>query len=152
MRRWQMRHLTAMHGCASAPRSNNLVQVPIAIVGCGGMGGRHLRALGALQESGMSNVDLVAVCDTREENAIFMADNAEQMLGKRPKVFISMADMKKNLPDIEAVSITTDSGSHHLVAEMAFDLGTTFSPKNHSPSPYAVATGCLRRPGGAERC
>ena len=118
-----MRHLTAMHGCASAPGSNNLVQVPIAIVGCGGMGGRHLRALGALQESGMSNVDLVAVCDTREENAIFMADNAEQMLGKRPKVFISMADMKKNLPDIEAVSITTDSGSHHLVAEMAFDLG-----------------------------
>ncbi len=40
--------------------------IPIAIVGAGGMGGRHLRALGALYESGMANVELVAVCDTRK--------------------------------------------------------------------------------------
>ena len=87
------------------------------------MGGRHLRALGALYESGMANVELVAVCDTREENAVHLANNAEQMLGKRPQVFTSMEDMKKKRPDIEAVDITTDSGSHHLVAEMAFNLG-----------------------------
>ncbi|MGB1748823.1 MAG: Gfo/Idh/MocA family protein, partial [Dehalococcoidia bacterium] len=31
--------------------------------------------------------------------------------------------MRQKRPDIEAVDITTDSGSHHLVAEMAFDLG-----------------------------
>ncbi|MBT3996623.1 MAG: Gfo/Idh/MocA family oxidoreductase, partial [Chloroflexi bacterium] len=93
-----------------------MVSIPIAIVGAGGMGGRHLRALGALYESGMANVELVAVCDTREENAIHLADKAEEMLGSRPEIFTSMEDMKKKRPDIEAVDITTDSGSHHLVA------------------------------------
>ncbi|MDA0676453.1 MAG: Gfo/Idh/MocA family oxidoreductase [Chloroflexi bacterium] len=100
-----------------------MVRIPIAIVGAGGMGGRHLRALGALYESGMANVELVAVCDLREDNAIHLADLAEQMLGSRPEVFTSMETMKKQRPDIEAVDITTDSGSHHKVAEMAFELG-----------------------------
>lgn len=100
-----------------------MVRIPIAIVGAGGMGGRHLRALGALYESGMANVELVAVCDLREDNANHLADLAEQMLGSRPQVFTSMETMQKQRPDIEAVDITTDSGSHHKVAEIAFELG-----------------------------
>jgi predicted dehydrogenase len=100
-----------------------MVQIPIAIVGAGGMGGRHLRAMGALYESGMANVELAAACDTREDNAIHLADTAEELLGTRPEVFTSMEEMRNKRPDIEAVDITTDSGSHHLVAEMAFDLG-----------------------------
>ncbi len=63
-----------------------MVQIPIAIVGAGGMGGRHLRAMGALYESGMANVQLAAVCDTREDNAIHLADTAEELLGTRPEV------------------------------------------------------------------
>ena len=97
-------------------------KIPIAIIGAGGMGGRHLRALGALQESGMSNVELVAICDTREENAIHLSTKADEMLGSRPEVFTSLEIMKKKRPDIQAVDITTDSGSHHVVAEMAFNL------------------------------
>jgi len=100
-----------------------MVTIPIAIVGAGGMGGRHLRALKALYESGMSNVELVAVCDTRKENAIHLANLAEEMLNSRPVIFTQMEQMKKERPDILAVDITTDSGSHHQVAEMAFDLG-----------------------------
>jgi predicted dehydrogenase len=100
-----------------------MVQISIAIVGCGGMGGRHLRALGALYESDMANVELAAVCDTREDNAMHLAASAEKILGQRPEVFISMEDMREKRPDIVAVGITTDSGSHHVVAEMAFNLG-----------------------------
>ena len=99
-----------------------MIRIPIAIIGAGGMGGRHLRALGALYESGMANVELVAVCDMNEDNANHLANNAEKILGKRPKVFTSMEEMKKQMPEIEAVDITTDSGSHHEVAEMAFNL------------------------------
>jgi|TARA_B110000263_G_scaffold102074_1_gene89402 predicted dehydrogenase len=99
-----------------------MAKIPIAIIGAGGMGGRHLRALKALYDSGMSNVELVAVCDTRKDNANRLADLAESMLNYRPKVFTEMEIMKKERPDILAVDITTDSGSHHQVAEMAFDL------------------------------
>ena len=98
-------------------------KIPLAIVGCGGMGGRHLRAMGALYESGMANVELHGVCDTRRDNAQHLADKAEALLGQRPAVFTSMETMKKERPDIAAVDITTDSGSHHLVAETAFALG-----------------------------
>ena len=97
-------------------------KIPIAIIGAGGMGGRHLRALEALYESGMSNVELVAICDTREENATHLSVKAEDMLGSSLEVFTSLEIMKKKRPDIQAVDITTDSGSHHAVAEMAFNL------------------------------
>jgi predicted dehydrogenase len=98
-------------------------RIPLAIVGAGGMGGRHLRALGALDESGMANVELAAVCDLREDNARHLADKAEALLGARPEVFTSMETMRERRPDIAAVDITTDSGAHHAVAEAALDLG-----------------------------
>jgi predicted dehydrogenase len=98
-------------------------RIQLAIVGCGGMGGRHLLGLGELQESGMSNVDLVAVCDLRQDNAEGLADDAAKLLGKRPLVFGDMAKMVAALPHLAAVDITTDAGSHHRVACAALDLG-----------------------------
>jgi predicted dehydrogenase len=100
-----------------------MANVPIAIVGCGGMGGRHLLGLRELFDAGLGNVDVVAVCDLRRDNADFLADNAEELLGKRPQVFEDMAAMVKAVPELQGVSITTDSGSHHKVATMALDLG-----------------------------
>lgn len=98
-------------------------KVKIAIIGCGGMGGRHLLGLKELYESGMCNVELAAACDLRQDNAERLADNAQELLGARPMVFGSMADMVKAIPDLQGVIITTDAGSHHLVATQAFDLG-----------------------------
>jgi predicted dehydrogenase len=98
-------------------------KAPIAIVGCGGMGGRHLLGIRELYEAGLGNVDLVAVCDLRRDNAEYLANNVEQLLGRRPQVFQDMATMVKALPELQGVSITTDSGSHHQVATMALELG-----------------------------
>lgn len=98
-------------------------RVPIAIVGCGGMGGRHLRGVKALYDTDLCNIELVAACDLRRDNAEFLADNAEQMLGKRPLVFQDMAEMVRAVPDLQAVDVTTDSGTHHLVVNTALDLG-----------------------------
>ena len=58
-------------------------RVPIAIVGCGGMGGRHLLGLRELYDAGLGNVHLVAVCDLRRDNAEYLANNAEELLGHR---------------------------------------------------------------------
>ena len=81
-----------------------MVNIPIAIVGAGGMGGRHLRALGALYESGMANVELVAVCDTREENAIHLADNAEEMASNNNKA----ADLVNQMMNAGAIQMEAD--------------------------------------------
>ena len=98
-------------------------RVPTAIVGCGGMGGRHLLGLKELYDSDMCNVELVAACDLRRDNAEHLADEAAKLLGRRPEVFADMAGMAEALPGLQAVDITTDAGSHHVVATTAFDLG-----------------------------
>jgi predicted dehydrogenase len=98
-------------------------RIPLAIIGCGGMGGRHLLGLKELYDSGLNNVELVAVCDLRRDNAEYLADKAEELIGKRPLVFEDMAQMVKSVPGLQAASVTTDAGSHHIVAGAALDLG-----------------------------
>ena len=98
-------------------------KTPLAIVGCGGMGGRHLLGLKELYESGLRNVDLAAVCDLRRDNAEHLADRAAELLGRRPLVFEDMSKMVSELPGLQAAAITTDTGSHHIVASAALKLG-----------------------------
>lgn len=98
-------------------------RIQLAIVGCGGMGGRHLLGLNELRASGMCNVELVAACDLRLDNAEYLADQAEKLLGRRPLAFKDLEAMVAALPHLDAVDITTDSGSHHRVAPAALELG-----------------------------
>lgn len=100
-----------------------MTRIPIAIVGCGGMGGRHLYGLQELQLSGMSNVELVAACDLRRDNAEHLADEAERLLGRRPRVFSDLAEMVRQVSDLQAVDIATDVRAHHTLACTAFELG-----------------------------
>jgi predicted dehydrogenase len=100
-----------------------MARVPMAIVGCGGMGGRHLRGVKELYDTDLCNIELVAACDLRRDNAEFLADNAEKMLGKRPQVFVDMEAMVRAMPGLQAVDVTTDSGSHHKVVGAALELG-----------------------------
>jgi predicted dehydrogenase len=100
-----------------------MTKVPLAIVGCGGMGGRHLLGLKELNETDLCNVELVAVCDLRRDNAEHLADRAEELLGRRPLVFEDLERMAVAVPDLQGVDVTTDAGTHHIVATAAFDLG-----------------------------
>lgn len=100
-----------------------MATIPLAIIGCGGMGGRHLLGLKELQDSGLSNIDLAAVCDLRRDNAEYLADEAARLLGRRPAVFDDMGRMAAAAPDLQAVDITTEASAHHNVAVAAFDLG-----------------------------
>lgn len=98
-------------------------RVRYAAVGCGGMGRRHLRGMARLQASSMCNMELAAVCDLNQENANFLADEAEQLLGTRPRVFADIAQMARDVPDLRAADITTDTGSHHAVAVACLEAG-----------------------------
>jgi predicted dehydrogenase len=87
------------------------------------MGRRHLNGMAALANSSQCNMDLVAVCDLNQENANWLADEAARLLGTRPRVFGSIGEMVRGLPDLQAADVTTDTGSHHQVATECLEAG-----------------------------
>jgi predicted dehydrogenase len=111
--------------------SNNVPDpaLNLGLVGCGGMGLRHLYGLKALQKvagqlpGGGIPAQVQAVCDPNRANAEFIADNAEQLLGFRPAIYESQAAMLAARPDINEVDITTGSESHHSLAVAALEAG-----------------------------
>ncbi|MFN8524116.1 MAG: Gfo/Idh/MocA family oxidoreductase [Chloroflexota bacterium] len=98
-------------------------RVKIALIGCGGMGRRHLRGIARLAASTHANLELVALCDLNAENAEFAADEAAELMGKRPRVYTDLARMLREVTDLQAVSITTDASSHQKVAPLCFEAG-----------------------------
>ena len=61
-------------------------RIELAIIGCGGMGHRHLNRLVELDRVGLNPFRLVAAIDVKQQNAESLADVAEKRLGKRPDV------------------------------------------------------------------
>ncbi len=98
-------------------------RIKYAAVGCGGMGRRHLRGMARLAASSMCNLELAAVCDLNAENAAFLADEAAELLGTRPAVYGDVAQMPREIPDLRAADVTTDTGSHHTVATACLEAG-----------------------------
>ena len=98
-------------------------RTPIAIVGCGGMGRRHLTGVAALCRSDFRNIDLAAVCDLNRKNAEDLADEASQQLGTRPRVFGDIAEMARAMPEIQGVDVVTDVAGHHKVAVACLEAG-----------------------------
>ena len=98
-------------------------RVRCLLVGCGGMGRRHLRGLAKLRASSFDNLELVAVCDLDRDNARLVADEAEALLGQRPRVYQELARAVGELDGLEAAIVTTDTGSHHVVATACLELG-----------------------------
>jgi predicted dehydrogenase len=97
--------------------------VRLAIVGCGGMGRRHLAGLAELSHTPHMNLDLVAVCDPNLQNAEDLADEAHELLGERPVVYAEATKMVREVDGLEAADCPTDTGSHHIAATQALELG-----------------------------
>ncbi len=98
-------------------------RITYAAIGCGGMGRRHLRGMAKLYASSRCNMELVAVCDPNQENAGLLADEAQALLGTRPRVFPDVERMVRAMPDLQAADVTTDTGSHHAVAAACLEAG-----------------------------
>ena len=97
-------------------------KLPLAIVGCGGMGHRHLYGLAELQDAGLSPFALVGACDPNLDNANSLADQAAERLGTRPQPVGDLAQLAAVAP-IQAVDITTLPAHHHTVAVEAMERG-----------------------------
>ena len=99
-------------------------RIPIALIGCGGMGRRHLRGMRHLANSSLANIELLAVCDLNQDNAAFLADEALELLGRRPRVYADISAMARELgADLHAASITTDVAAHHRIAIACLEAG-----------------------------
>lgn len=83
----------------------------ICLVGCGGMGSRHINGYAALEHTGLSNVTLTAVCDVRRDNAEQIAAEAERALGHRPEIYLSVEDALAD-EAAEAYDVVTDASTH----------------------------------------
>ncbi len=94
-------------------------RIPLAIVGCGGMGHRHLFGLAELHRSGLSPFDLVGACDPVTDNAESLATQAEQLLGYRPTVVKNMEELEAL--GVAAVDITTTPRYHHTLGVEAIE-------------------------------
>jgi predicted dehydrogenase len=93
-----------------------------ALVGCGRMGRRHLRAYAALRAAGLDRFSIDAVCDARPEAVEQGADLAAELLGKRPAMFDDHEALIAS-GSVEALDVVTDPATHHLVVCPALRAG-----------------------------
>ena len=98
-----------------------MARIPLAIVGSGGMGTRHMFGLAELEKAGLNPFDLVAVCDVDSARAELLADEAQKHLSRRP---VTCADLETaQRAGAVAVDITTVPRFHHTLAAEAIALG-----------------------------
>jgi len=97
-------------------------RLTMAMVGCGAMGRRHVRSLGALKAAGLEGVELTAVCDLDPAAAARAADEAEAFTGRRPRTVLSLDDLLRD-DDIRAIDIVTEPATHHRIAVPALLAG-----------------------------
>lgn len=97
-------------------------RLSIGLVGCGGMGRRHLRAYEALARIGANRFEVAAVCDPRPGAAEEAADIVTELLGQRPAVFTDHEQLIAS-DVVEALDVVTDPPAHHLIAVPALESG-----------------------------
>ena len=94
----------------------------LAIVGCGGMGLRHLYGYIELTKR-FDSFRLAAVCDVHVEAARHLASEVAKATGAEPKVYTDLDEMLKRETGLDALDIVTDTRMHHGFAMAAFDAG-----------------------------
>jgi predicted dehydrogenase len=89
------------------------------IIGCGGIGGSHLRAMQSLIVD--DNIDIGAVCDVYVDRAESFRDRINET-GGEARASNDYRDVLAD-PDIDYVVICTPEHSHHYLAMAALDAG-----------------------------
>lgn len=122
-------------------------KIPLAIVGCGGMGHRHMYGLAELYNAGLSQFELIGACDPVLENAESLADQAAERFGKRPTVVAKMDELVAL--GVKAVDITTTPRFHHSLAVQAIHHG--FHAMIEKPVGLTVRASNIIRKAAAEK-
>ena len=105
------------------PQATLAEAIPLAIVGCGGMGHRRLGGFVELAQAGLTPFQLVGACDPDLGNANSLADEAQAKLGGSRPVVAATLDELASATEVAAIDLTTTPRFHHTIAVDAFDRG-----------------------------
>ena len=94
----------------------------LAIVGCGGMAGGHLRAYGLIKEKEPSKFIFAAMCDPVVESAKRFAEQAAVFQGFKPRVYARVDDMLAE-EKLDAADICTPHSDHHVAGIACLNAG-----------------------------
>ena len=98
------------------------VALRMALVGCGGMGLRHVHGMAETANT-FGSLDLVAVCDLHHAAAAHVAREAKDLFGREPVVYTDFRELLDSEAGLDGVDITTDTRMHHEFAVGALDAG-----------------------------
>ncbi len=97
--------------------------IHVALVGCGGMGRRHIVGFQKLRGIGRQDIELAAVCDIARPNAELARARAHELLGTVPEVFSSIEEAHRAIPTLDAIIVTTPPDLHAAVGVAALEAG-----------------------------
>lgn len=92
-----------------------MAKVRLAVIGCGGIAGAHLRGWKAIHEQEPDLVEIVATCDAHRPSAERFADQVAEYQGSRPEVHSSVGEMLR-AGRAQAADVCTPHYLHHRVA------------------------------------
>jgi len=91
-------------------------EVALALIGCGGNMGAHVRGYRTLWENDLRGFRIVATCDVAVEKAENLADQVAEFQGARPAVYRDFRRMFDEQPSLDACDISVVHSEHHKVA------------------------------------
>ena len=93
-----------------------------AIIGCGGMGFRHL--LGYMEYLNYDqDLELVAVVDPNKESSKYLSDHFLNNTGKKINSFNTLDELNQSNLSLDSVDITSTNDTHHQISIEAMKLG-----------------------------
>jgi len=95
----------------------------LGLVGCGGMGQRHIKGLRKLQEIDQQQFELVGVCDVMPANVATAAQLATDLLGASPTKYTSLEAMRTDRGAPDAIIVATAPDTHAEIGIEALDHG-----------------------------
>ena len=104
------------------PHSSTTSPLPLALIGCGGMGIRHARAIFEMRARGYRPVELVAVCDADAARRAKVVALAVEMGAPPPREHARVEDLLADAT-VEAVDIVLPTALHHTMILAALAAG-----------------------------
>lgn len=96
--------------------------IKVILVGCGGMGLRHLDGYIALRDAGRREVELVGVCDENEGRRSIASNRYARDGSKTLQEFADMSELLSS-SDFDAVDIAVPTGLHERLTVDALSSG-----------------------------